>query len=513
MSESRVKKSLLNAKINLLFYFLSLGLAFFSRKIFLENLGSEFIGLTGTLINILGFLSLAEMGVGTAVAFNLYKPLQDNNKEKINELVSVFGFLYQKIGIFISIGGVLLSIAIPFIFAESNIKLNIIYLSFLSILFSSLCGYFINYRQILLSADQKNYIVTKYLQSAILIKIILQIFVAYFLKSYFIWIFLEIIFAIIGCVLLNWRIKKEYPWLNSTIALGKQAFPKNKQIITYTKQVFIHKVKDFLLSQSDQILVFTFVSLKMVAYYGNYTLIVTKVCQIFLTAIDSFGASIGNLVAEGNKEKIIKVFWEIYCINYFIGGFLVFTLYHLLEPFIILWLGHEYILDHTILILLLINVFIMETRRAVDLFNMAYGNYSDTWSAWAEGGINLTITIITGIKWGIIGILLGKIISLFLIVILWKPVYLFSTGFKENIKTYWHGNIRYLITFIIIFSLNCYITKLLPINPHNNFISWIIYAIVISILFAISYITAIYIFCPGGKELSKRIPIINKFSK
>ena len=148
--------------------------------------------------------------------------------------------------------------------------------------------------------------------------------------------------------------------------------------------------------------------------------------------MDGFSASIGNLVAEGNKEKIIKIFWEVYCINFVIGGFLIFSLYHLLEPFIRLWLGQILTLNHNILIL--INIFIMETRKAVDMFNMAYGNYGDTWSAWVEGSINILVTIITAIHWGIIGILLGKIISLFLLSFCGNLITCFC-AVKKNIYT------------------------------------------------------------------------------
>ena len=66
-TDSRVKKSLLNARVNLIFYFLVLILSFFSRKIFLDTLGAEFIGFTSTLQNLLGFLNLAELGIATAI--------------------------------------------------------------------------------------------------------------------------------------------------------------------------------------------------------------------------------------------------------------------------------------------------------------------------------------------------------------------------------------------------------------------------------------------------------------
>ena len=99
MAESRVKKSLLNAKVDAFFFAFTLALSFFSRKIFLDSLGADFIGLTGTLQNILGILNLAELGIGLAVSFSLYKPLQQANREQIEEIVSVFGFMYRRVGL------------------------------------------------------------------------------------------------------------------------------------------------------------------------------------------------------------------------------------------------------------------------------------------------------------------------------------------------------------------------------------------------------------------------------
>ena len=380
----RVHKSLMNAKVNLVFYFLSLYFSFFSRKIFLDCLGDEFIGLTGTLGNILGYLNLAELGVGAAISFFLYKPLQSNNREEINEIISVFGYLYHKIGQFILLGGILISLFFPLIFGNTELGLGIVYFSFFSFLGSSLIGYFINYRQILLTADQKNYLVAVYFQSANLVKIALQIFLAYTYRNLFVWVAVEFLFGIIGCIVLNWKINQEYPWLKSSVGNGKELLKKYPTILTNTKQVFIHKIKDFLLSKSDELFIFAFVSLKMVAYYGNYLIIITKLSQLFSYALDGVSAGVGNLVAEGDKKNMMKVFWELMAIRHFIAGFLVTSLYFLLEPFISLWLGPQYIMDRTILILLLIYIYMMQSRGVVDMFNHAHGLYADTWSAWAE---------------------------------------------------------------------------------------------------------------------------------
>ena len=184
----RVHKSLLNAEVNLLFYFLSLFLTFFSRKIFLDNLGAEFIGLTGTLGNILGYLNLSELGISASIGYFLFKPLQTNNRKEIQDILSLLGYLYNWIGGFIFITAVIVSLFFPLIFAHAGLGLNIIYFAFYSFLCSSLIGYFINYRQILLSADQKNYLVAIYYQSANLVKLGLQIYMAYHYKNLYIWV-------------------------------------------------------------------------------------------------------------------------------------------------------------------------------------------------------------------------------------------------------------------------------------------------------------------------------------
>lgn len=172
----RVHKSMLNAEVNLIFYFLSLFFAFFSRKIFLDCLGAEFIGLTGTLGNILGYLNLTELGISASIGYFLFKPLQTDNKKEIQEILTLLGYLYNWIGAIIFGGAVLISLFFPLIFAKVELGFGIIYFAFYSFLGSSLIGYFINYRQILLSADQKNYLVAIYYQSANLVKIALQIF-------------------------------------------------------------------------------------------------------------------------------------------------------------------------------------------------------------------------------------------------------------------------------------------------------------------------------------------------
>ena len=502
----RVKKSIRNAEVNLVFYFLTLFLTFFSRKIFLDNLGADFIGLTGTLNNILGYMNLAELGIGSCISFFLYKPLQENRLEEINELLSVFGYLYRCIGYIILIVGIIISLFFPFIFHDNDLGFGIVYFAFYSILASSLIGYFINYRQILLTADQKGYIVAIYFQSSRIVLIALQIYMALTFRNVYVWVTLEFLFSLLGCIVLNWKIDKEYPWLRTNKKAGKALLKKYPTILTNTRKIFIHKIKDFILNRSDELFVFLFASLKMVAYYGNYTMIVAKIGLLFSSVLDSTYAGVGNLIAEGNKQNIKKVFWELMAIRHFVAGFLCYSIYHFIEPFICIWLGPEYVLDHNILILLCAHIYISTSRGVVDMYNHSHGLYADVWAAWSELIINVVITIVAGYYLGIVGILLGKVASTLIIIVLWKPYYLFHSGLHESYRSYWNGAIRnYFVSFGCIAIAHYIITTFISINAANGYLSWITYSIVGILIYLILNLTLIILFCKGGRDCIYRI--------
>ena len=346
-------------------------------------------------------MTLYELGITASIGYFLFKPLQSNNKQEIQEILSLLGYLYNRIGCIILVSGIIISLFFPIIFHNANIGLGIIYFSFYSFLGSSLIGYFINYRQTLLGADQKMYLVNIYNQGFIVFKSILQICLAYYYKNLYVWIAIEFIFSLIYCIILNWRIEKEYPWLETNKKKGKSLLKKYPDIIKKTKQILIHRLKDFLLTKSDEIMIFAFVSLKMVAYYGNYTMIIGKLTAAFFTMFSGISAGIGNLVAEGNKKHILEIFWQLSSLKYFITGILIFILSFLINPFIVWWLGEEYQLSTLIVILLMINLFIMQTRQFVDSFNHTHGLYGDVWAAWTEFIINIIVTISIAINWGI----------------------------------------------------------------------------------------------------------------
>lgn len=498
--ESRVKKSLLNARVNLIFYFLTLILSFFSRKIFLDTLGADFVGLTGTLQNLLGFLNLAELGIGSAIGYVLYKPLFEHDEEKINEIISVFGYLYRWIGFIILGAGLILACFLPLIFPNTQFEMGIIFFAYFAFLASSLIGYFANYKQTLLGADQKNYVVTAYFQTANIVKVLIQMASAYYTGSYYLWVVIELTFGIIYSIILNWKINQVYPWLRSEVRLGKQLFKKYPEVMKYTKQLFVHRISTFVQFQTTPFLVYAFVSLQTVAYYGNYTIVTDKVSQLLNNLLSSTGAGVGNLIAEGNKEKIEHVFWELISIRFFITGILLFSLYNLLPPFITLWLGPQYLLANSVLILMLFSFFIGMTRGATDQFLYGYGLFYDTWAPVAESVIFIVVAIIGGHIWGLSGVLLGGIVSSALIIGIWKPYFLFSKGFELSVWHYWRRILYYIILtifsfFVVDFIVSLFIDSSYSLEGWGN---WILYSVVITGSFSLFYFGLLYI---GTKEM------------
>ena len=456
-NESRVKKTMLNAKMNLICYFVSFITAFFTRKILLDQLGTEFIGLTSTVGSLLSFLNIAELGIGTAISYVIYKPIANGDKFKINEVISVLGYLYRKIGYAIFAGGVILSFFLPLIFHGTTIPLGVIFFGFYAYLAASLIGYFANYRSALLSADQRNYIVTGYFQITTTSKVILQMVLAIYTGSFYVYFIVELLSGIINASILNWKINEAYPWLKSEIKLGKQVLKKYPEIIKYIKQIFAHRVGCVVQSQLTPFLIYTFVSLPVVALYTNYTLLTQKIESLISATINSTGAAVGNLIAEGNKQNILKVFRELLALRMFIASIVTACIYTFVSPFIGVWLGVEYILGNTTIALIAILSGLSITRGVLDQFIHGSGIFADIWAPYAESLIMVAFAVAGGYFFGLPGVLCGPLVSIIAIIYIWKPYYLFSRGFKLSVLKYWKLFVANVLATAISFAVTSYI--------------------------------------------------------
>lgn len=515
MADSRVQKTLLNAKVNLIFYFLNLAVTFFSRKIFLDSLGADFFGLTSTIGGFIGFLSLVELGIGNAIGFTLYKPMYEKNYQKLNEIVSVLGYLYYIVGFIILCCGIILSLTFPFMFEGKGVSLLLVYFVFFCLLVSVLLTYFVNFRQSILSADQRNYVITGCSQGASIVCYLLQMAAVYYTKNPYLWILITLL-TNIGCaIFLNIKINQMYPWLDAKIKLGKEKWREYPEIIKKTKQLFLHKIAQFAQLQIRPLIMFNFASLESIGKYDNYNLTMGKTSSLINVVLSGNVAGVGNLIAEGNKERICKVYWEFFALKFFIGGVLGFCFWHLTEPFLTCWLGEDYLLTKLLLFLIIVNEFIWQIRYTTDAYIMGYGLFQDVWAPLVETCISILVAVVGGYFWGLEGVLLGTIVSMILIVCIWKPYFLFKNGLKESIWGYWYNFAKYSIGLLLAVVVGNFLEQFWPLDKSESFLMWGLYSFSLMMMFAIISFVFLYLFNEGMRDLSSRIGsmIKSKFFK
>ena len=498
----------MNIKVGMIFYILSLFLAFFSRKVFLDCLGAEFIGLTGMLMNIMSFLSVAELGIGTSIVYFLYKPLQEDDHEKINEVMSMLAFLYRCIGGIIGSCGIVVSLFFPWWFGNLTTGLPLVYFAFYSFLATTVSAYVFNYKQLLVSANQKQYLVNAYFQTIGIVQSLTQILLAYYYRNLWLWVVVGLVFTIIGIIVFNIRIRQLYPWLNINLKAGHENLKRYPEVLKKTRQIFVQKIKDFILYKSDELLVGILVSVTQVAFYGNYTIITSKLNFLVNILSDGINAGVGNLVAEGDEKNIMKVFWELTAVRFFITGAVVFGLLLFLQSFVTCWFGHQYRLNDIIVYLLSFNIFIYLSRGVVENYISAHCLYSDVWVAWMELCLNICITLCMAPFYGIVGILLGKILSVFFIAMFWKPYFLFSKGFQKPVILYWRGMAPYFFIFAVFLGISILLRYSIIEREVTSLPLLLGYSILTYPVLLLLYFYALFITTQGMKYFIARKPSI-----
>lgn len=510
MPVSRTKRTIQNSKISLILFLIQIIVGFYSRKIFLDYLGDEIIGLNTTLGNILSFLNLAELGIGVAMATSLYKPIHNEDQKTIIDIITVQGILYRRIAYILCILSIPVLIALPFIFPSVECGILYAYVAYIVFLSGSLFSYLWNYRQVLIQADQKRYILDPWINAVRFAKIFIQIaLLIYTPFGIWGWISVEFIGNVVTIFVINHVMEKEYPWLRKSKEPVKLLLERHHGLLIKTKQLFVHKIGGYVLNQTSPLIIYACVSLEMVTYYGNYMILIGYFSTLLNVIFGSMGASIGNLVADDNKHHTLDVFWELFTSRIWISGIACFTLYITIGPFITLWIGSKYILSDSTLLLLLVSLFIRLSRTVIESFKDAYQLFGDVWAPIIESFINLGGSILFGYLWGLNGVLIGVNLSLFIIVLLWKPYYTFRYGLKSSVTPYFIQYTSHLIILISGAIISKYIMGM--INFDENDIITIVFNILLGLLayIAITY-TILMFFTRGMRMFTIRIKNILK---
>lgn len=433
----RSKKTFINMIVSFSYFFINNIFSFVSKSIFIVYLGIEYSGLNAFLLNILGVLNLAELGISTSVGYALYKPLKDKNNEKIEEILYLFKKLYQFIGIFIFLIGIILSFFLDYL-VTSDIPIYLIRMYFLLYLFSVLTSYFLTYTNVLPASDQKNYIVVKIQGNVKIVKNIIELVIVIIFSNYILWLVVEIMGNIFSYILCNIKVKNMYKDINfcNTFSI-KKLLKKYTDIVENIKNLFFHQIGSLVVNQTDNIIISKFCDLVAVGKYTNYIYIYQLLTGCIDQVFNSITSSIGNLIVEDETNKKSYEIWKtIYCFCYFVAILFSFLFYSLSQDFVELWVGKENTLANVTILFISFNIFFRIIKSPTERFKVAYGIFQDRYAPFIEAIINLVFSLILVKKIGVSGVVLGTVISNICIIYFWKPYITFKEGFKKKYIKY-----------------------------------------------------------------------------
>lgn len=458
--------------LNFIFTVLTSILGFLQNRYFVQYMGMETLGMMKLFSQLLAYLNIVELGLGSASAFALYKPLAEKNHKEISIVVTTIENIYNKIAMLIFTLGVLCIPIIPFFMEVSKFS-NKIYFYWILYVLNTVSTYlFIKY-VILFTANQE-FIFVRTIQSLskISFQMVQIIFIIKF-HSFFLYIILLICDNLIQYIFFKKHYKKYYSYIEKTAE-------RYEGIKSDIKNLFWHKIGSLVVFNTDLILISKFVSLNMVGIYASYQMIIQVVSTMVGIIVNVISPKIGKYIAEHDKKEIYLTFKKVNIIFLGMSLFFNYSIFILIDYFITLWIGKEFILPKLTLFLLVINSFISIFRWNLEIFKGGAGFFDDIKSPMYESIINLVISIILGLKIGLDGIIIGTIASNIIVILIYKPILVFERCFdkdwKEYIKVY--GNYIFL-TVISLFCLK-FIVKSFLRTEISSWFGWIIYATTIS---------------------------------
>lgn len=460
----RVKKSLFNIISGVFGQLVLLITGFITRTIFIRVLGTTYLGVSGLFSNILTVFSFAELGIGQAIIFNLYKPIADKDEEKICSLMDLYAKVYKLLFVIILIIGILLIPFLKYLIKDINSIDNIV-LIYVLYLINSASSYLFTYRSSFLTACQENYIVNIVNFVGNIIMSIVQVIGLLFFKNYIVYLLSQILFIFLQNLFIYYYSSFKYDFLKRK-DVKKLSDDELNKIKKDVSALILYKVGTISLNSTDNIIISSFVGLSTVGLYSNYLLLQTSVTGFLSTIFNNLTASIGNLNAKEKTEKKLFIFNVINLLTFWLYAICSICLFNCMNPFISLWIGNDYLLPLSVSFIMCFNVYI-----AGMLF--APFNYRQTMGLFVQGKyrpvitaiLNIVISIILVKQIGLIGVLWGTAISRLLTNVWFDPYLVFKKGLDTNPFLYYKD---YIFKAVLLFCMGILAYFLTSFIPNSN---------------------------------------------
>ena len=476
-AKSRSKMTIINSASGILSKFVILAANFAIRTIFIYYLGIEYTGVSAVFSNILTILSFAELGIGSAITFALYKPIEQNDYRQLAKLMAFYRKAYFIIGSTVFAVGICLTPFLKFLINNvPDVKENITVI-YLLYIFNTAFSYFFVYKSTLFTADQKNYCISIVRVCCVIAKTIVQCIVIALFRAFYIYLIIDIAFTVIQNIIISIWADKSF----ANISLYKNESLSKKEKSTLFKNIkalSMYKISATVLSGTDNIIMSVMLGVSTVGYVSNYTLIINELYSILLQFFQSLTASIGNLVASAKKDSQYPLFKTIYFGGSWLFCLCTVLLYTLIDEFVgSVWLGEKYLIEPLAVIFLCLDFYVKCIVTIVNSFREANGLFvQGQYRPIIMSILNIVISIISVKMIGLPGVFLGTIASRLLTQVWYDPYIVYKYAFKQSpVKFFFHYAVWLaILTVSIVLSLfiNSKITISVPI------LSFIVHAIV-----------------------------------
>jgi len=409
--KSRTANSIRNILTGFIGQALVLGVGFINRIVFIRCLTAEYLGINGLFTNILSMLSLAELGIGTAIVYALYKPLAEHNEEKISALMQFYKKAYNFIGCVVGIVGLFLIPFLTKLIGEAPEIQENLYVIYLFYLFNTVISYFFTYKSSILIADQKNYIVTITNSVIVIGQCILQSIILIVTRNYILYLVCQAIGTIVYNLFISRISDKQYPFLKQR--KNKKLDEKDKKnLFINIKALVITKVGGILVNSTDNIIITALRGIELTGLNSNYTLLTNTLNSILTVVFNGMTASIGNANAIEKKENRIKLFKSINLLNFWLYGWCSISFIVLSNEIVRLCFGEHYLLPMSVVIIMAVNFYTVGMQNAVWTFFNTMGLFNHgKYLVLVTGSVNIFLSIYLGKIWGLFGILVATFIS------------------------------------------------------------------------------------------------------
>lgn len=486
--QSRTRNSIVNSITSITTQILTVVMNFIVKIVFVRVISMEYLGVNGLFSNIITMLSLADLGLGTAIPYSLYGPLAHNDKNKINVLMNFYAKVYNIIGTVVIIVGLGLIPFLPALIKDGQGVPNL-YLIYSLYVIHSASSYFFVYKKMLIDADQKSAITARIVFVFSFLLSLVQIFVLIVFKNFILFLVSAIVFVVLQNIYISIKANKMYPYIKKKTNEKMDKKDLNS-IIKNVSALFIYKVGNVVTNGTDNLVISKFLGLIPVGIYSNYILIVNSLITVTNQLFNAITSSIGNLVATSNSKHSEDVFNKLVFINFWIYSVFSVLLLILFNSFIKICFGTKFVTDISVVFALVYNFYIFGMQTTPNSYITAYGLfYKNKWRPVFMIITNIVVSIILVKYLGILGVVLGTIASRIFTTAWMDPYIVYRHGFKMNPFNYYVSYLKYILIFTIVGFSMYYLSTFIVIS---NLIVWILVGIVSFIIINALYVLIFY---------------------